>query len=90
MILITVGIGMKGDCVEPMKNGKKVAIVIVVNRKKYVSVVISGHHIVVVLVNVVQYAMNIYRARENCVGWIILNLRANFVNYQCTILRIFA
>jgi len=32
MILIVVGIGKKEDDVEPMKNTKKVVIVIVVNR----------------------------------------------------------
>jgi len=42
MILIVVGIGAKGDGVEPMKNIKKVVIVIIVNQKKYVNIVIGG------------------------------------------------
>jgi len=52
-ILIVVGIGTKEDSVEPIKNIKKVAIVIIVNQKKYVNIVMIGNCVVIVIVIVV-------------------------------------
>jgi len=59
MILNVAGIGRKEDTALLMESGKKVVIVISVKQEKYVSIVIIDYHITVVVVNVVQYVMNI-------------------------------
>jgi len=59
MILIIVCIGKKKDFVLLIKSGKK-NVVVLTAKKKYASIVIIGHYIVFVIMNVVQYVMNIY------------------------------
>jgi len=59
MTLIIVGIGEKEDGAPLIGSGKKVVIVISVKQEKYVSIVITGHDTVIVLVNAVQYVTNI-------------------------------
>jgi len=83
MILNDVGIGQKEDGVGLASKIKKVVIARVVNQKKYVSIVIIGHHNVIVVVKVVQYVMNMLKTitKENFVDLIILNHYVNFVNY---------